>query len=98
MDEGLAYWKEQLEGIPERLELPTDRLRPAVQTFEAEVCHVTLPPGQVAELKRVSRENQATLYMTLLAALGYCWRVTAGRMTSWWDRRSPTVRKNNWRK
>ena len=70
MDEGLGYWKKQLEGIPERLELPTDRLRPAVQTFEGEVCHVALSAEQAAKLKRVSRENQATLYMTLLAAFG----------------------------
>jgi len=42
LEEGLRYWKQQLEGIPERLELPTDRPRPAVQTFEAEVCGLTL--------------------------------------------------------
>ena len=70
MDEGLGYWKEQLAGIPERLELPTDRSRPAVQTFEAEACHVMLSAEQAAKLKQVSRENQATLYMTLLAAFG----------------------------
>src|SRR5580704_1015885 len=28
LDEGLKYWKEQLAGIPERLELPLDRSRP----------------------------------------------------------------------
>ena len=28
LDKGLAYWKEQLAGIPERLELPADRPRP----------------------------------------------------------------------
>jgi acyl carrier protein len=70
LNEGLAYWKEQLAGIPERLELPTDRARPAVQTFEAEACQVTLTPEQVAKLKRLSEANQATLYMTLLAAFG----------------------------
>ena len=41
LDEGLGYWKEQLAGIPERLELPTDRPRPVVQTFGAEACHLS---------------------------------------------------------
>jgi pristinamycin I synthase 3 and 4 len=67
---GLVYWKRQLEGIPERLELPTDRPRPLVQTFGAEACPVRLTAEQAGELQRLSQGNQATLYMTLLAALG----------------------------
>ena len=70
LEEGLEYWKKELEGIPERLELPTDRVRPAVQTFEAEVVQARLTAEQVRKLKKVSQENQATLYMTLLAAFG----------------------------
>src|SRR6266849_5275516 len=69
LEQGLAYWKEQLAGIPERLELPTDRPRPAMQTFVAELCHVGLSKELTAGLKRVSQENQATLYMTLLSGL-----------------------------
>jgi hypothetical protein len=52
----LAYWKAQLAGIPERLELAADRPRPLVRTF-------------AAALKDVSRSERARLYMTLLAAL-----------------------------
>ena len=70
LSKGLEYWKQELAGIPERLELPTDRSRPAMQTFEAEVCQVELSGEQVKKLKRVSRENQATLYMTLLSGFG----------------------------
>src|SRR5262249_7075581 len=70
LEKGLKYWKEELAGIPERLELPTDRARPAVQTFGAEASHVSLTKEITAGLRRVSQENQATLYITLLAAFG----------------------------
>jgi len=70
LDRGLSYWKEQLAGIPARLELPTDRPRPALQTFGGEVCSMTLSAVQVAALKRLSQDHQSTLYMTLLAVFG----------------------------
>src|SRR5262249_29771042 len=52
LEAGLQYWKEQLAGIPQQLELPTDRPRPAVQTFAAEVCQFVLSSEQTAGLKR----------------------------------------------
>src|SRR5262249_26580477 len=67
---GIDYWKRQLAGIPVRLELPTDRPRPSVQTFGAEACYVRLTGEQAAGLKRRSQENYTTLYMTLLAGFG----------------------------
>ena len=65
--EDLGYWKRRLAGIPERLELPADRPRSAMQAFEAELCQAQLDVEQTARLKRLSRANQATLYMTMLA-------------------------------
>ena len=67
LDEGLKYWKEHLAGIPEQLELPADRPRPAVQTFGAEAYQLMLTAEQTADLKRLSEGNQTTAYMTLLA-------------------------------
>jgi|GEM_PF-166635 len=63
----LAYWKQQLTGIPEELALPKDRPRPPRQTFAAGACQITLSPEQTAALKRLSQGSQATLFMTLLA-------------------------------
>ena len=64
----LAYWRKQLAGIPEQLELPRDHPRSAFQTFVAEVHSFTAPAETMKRLKHVSESNDATLYMTLLAA------------------------------
>jgi len=74
---GLAYWKRQLAGIPEILGLATDRPRPAIPTFNAAVCKVTLSSADVTRLKAVSRACESTVYMTLLAILA----VLLGRYT-----------------
>jgi hypothetical protein len=70
LEEGLNYWRQQLAGIPEELALPTDRPRPEVQTFDADACQIVLGVEWTTALKRLAEANQATLYMTLLAAFG----------------------------
>ena len=70
LDEGLAYWTSNLEGVPERLTLPTDRPRPAHQTFAADRHHLRLSVAQTAAVTQVSQQHQTTPYMTLLAAFG----------------------------
>ncbi len=67
LDEGLKYWRRQLEGMPELLELPTDRPRRRMQTFRGDVFETALSEDQTASLKQLTQDNQATLYMTLLA-------------------------------
>ena len=64
----VQYWKQQLEGIPEQLELPRDRARQARRTYAAEACTLTIPAEQVTALKHFGQTNHATLYMTLLSA------------------------------
>jgi amino acid adenylation domain-containing protein len=64
----LQYWKKQLAGIPEQLELPRDRPRQARRTYAADVCSITVGPDTVRALKRLGHAHDATLYMTLLSA------------------------------
>lgn len=63
-----AYWREQLAGDLPILQLPTDRPRPAVQTYPGAVHRFTLDDSVTAGLKQLGRSVGATPYMTLLAA------------------------------
>lgn len=64
----LNYWKTQLAGAPEVLELPTDRPRPSTQTFRGQWRAQELPSALGQRLQELSRSEGATLFMTLLAA------------------------------
>ena len=64
----LAYWKKQLDGVPTTLELPTDRPRPPVSTYQGAMYRFTLPQASTQALKDLSRREGVTLFMTLLAA------------------------------
>ena len=46
----LAYWTQQLANIP-LLQLPTDRPRPAVSSFQGARLHLQLPQSLAAELR-----------------------------------------------
>ncbi|MES1244666.1 MAG: amino acid adenylation domain-containing protein, partial [Acidobacteriota bacterium] len=62
-----AYWREHLAGAPTLLELPTDRPRPAVQSFRGAACTLELD-GRLSEgLRALARGRSATLFMVLLA-------------------------------
>jgi len=68
LDNQVTYWQQQLAQAPALLELPTDRPRPAVQTFRGHTIYFTIAPEWVKPLKILSRQNSATLFMTLHAA------------------------------
>ncbi|HEX6717999.1 MAG TPA: amino acid adenylation domain-containing protein [Pyrinomonadaceae bacterium] len=67
LENQLAYWDRQLSERP-ALSLPTDRVRPEVQTFRGATYSFTLPAELAAELKVLSRREGVTLYSVLLAA------------------------------
>ncbi len=68
LEKQLSYWRHQLSGAPPVLELPLARPRPAVQSFRGAKRAMTLPAELSGQLKALSREEGATLFMTLLAA------------------------------
>jgi amino acid adenylation domain-containing protein len=64
----LAYWRQQLRGSLPVLDLPTDRPRPAIQTYQGARQSLLLPKPLSDALKALSRREGVTLFMTLLAA------------------------------
>ncbi|HEU4834421.1 MAG TPA: amino acid adenylation domain-containing protein [Pyrinomonadaceae bacterium] len=68
LNEKLAYWRKELSGVPPLLKLPTDHPRPAVQTFRGSIFTFALPDSLKDGLKKLSRQESCTLFMTLLAA------------------------------
>src|SRR6266566_30672 len=66
LDGQLAYWRDQLAGLPV-LELPVDRPHPPVRSAAGAVMWFAVPAEVAAGLRQVSRECGATMFMTLLA-------------------------------
>jgi len=64
----LTYWQQQLKDAPDLLVLPTDRPRPAVQTFNGAHIEFALSVELTAKLTKLSQQQGVTLFMTLLAA------------------------------
>ncbi|MBW4564787.1 MAG: amino acid adenylation domain-containing protein [Mojavia pulchra JT2-VF2] len=64
----LAYWKQKLSGKLPILDLPSDRPRSPVQTFNGAKVQLSLPKNLTDSLKQLSHQEGATLFMTLLAA------------------------------
>ena len=73
----LNYWKSHLADAPHVLELPTDYPRPAVQTHRGAAIFRHLPVALTQQLKQLSQQEGATLFMTLLSSFKLlCYRLT----------------------
>jgi amino acid adenylation domain-containing protein/FkbM family methyltransferase len=63
----LAYWRSRLSGAPAMLELPTDRPRPAEHSGRGASQTLSFDQALAESLKSLSRREEATLFMVLLA-------------------------------
>jgi amino acid adenylation domain-containing protein len=66
----IAYWKQRLSGELPLLAIPTDRPRPARQTFAGAQERRVMTRALADKLEALSRESGSTLFMTLLAGFG----------------------------
>jgi amino acid adenylation domain-containing protein len=68
LEKQLAFWREQLKGIPPVLDLPLDRPRPQARTFAGAYETLHIPADILKAVKELGRKEGATLFMTLIAA------------------------------
>ncbi|MFD2169280.1 non-ribosomal peptide synthetase [Tumebacillus lipolyticus] len=68
LEEQLTYWRQKLGGKLPVLQLPTDRNRPAVQSYAGGIESFLVPSDLTEKLKALSQKEGVSLFMTLLAA------------------------------
>ncbi|WP_436498874.1 amino acid adenylation domain-containing protein [Actinokineospora sp. HUAS TT18] len=69
LSQQLEFWKAELAGLPERLDLPTDRPRSAEAGTECDSVGLDLDTDLLAALTALGREQGASLFMVAQAAL-----------------------------
>jgi amino acid adenylation domain-containing protein len=63
----LEYWRRQLEGAPELLNLPIDYPPPAKRSFEGAAQYRSFKSSAVAGWRDLAQSESATLFMVMLA-------------------------------
>ncbi|BBY24058.1 hypothetical protein MSTO_42630 [Mycobacterium stomatepiae] len=65
----LAYWEHALAGMPEQLQLPTDRPYPLVADYRGSNVALQWPAELQHRIRKIAREHNATSFMVVQAAL-----------------------------
>ncbi|MFZ2510976.1 MAG: amino acid adenylation domain-containing protein, partial [Gordonia sp. (in: high G+C Gram-positive bacteria)] len=74
----LGYWRQKLAGLPDVLELPVDRVRPAVASNRGAQVDFLISADVATRVAEVARQFEATPFMVVHAALA----VLLARMTA----------------
>ncbi|ORX76564.1 acetyl-CoA synthetase-like protein [Basidiobolus meristosporus CBS 931.73] len=77
LQEQSEFWRNALAGAPVSITLPTDRPRPSRQSFAGARMPIRVDSHTTLALKRLSQQNGATLFMTILAA----WSAVLSRLS-----------------
>ncbi|WP_194836893.1 non-ribosomal peptide synthetase [Nocardia sp. XZ_19_369] len=65
----LSYWTTELAGLPDELDLPSDRPRPSTASLRGAATQRPVPATLHSALLAVAREHKATLFMVMRTAL-----------------------------
>lgn len=68
LENELTFWRQQLASPLPVLELPTDFPRPSIRTYRGAKSTFVLPAALTEKIRELSRQQDATAFMTLLAA------------------------------
>ncbi|MCG6575988.1 amino acid adenylation domain-containing protein, partial [Pseudomonas sp. AF32] len=90
LEQQVEFWRAQLVGAPALLSLPTDRPRPAVQSYRGETLTFDLPASLSSAIVRFAQSRAATPFMTLMAA----WAILLARVSGQQDLVIGTVAAN----
>jgi len=63
------YWLQQLKGPLQVIDLPADKPRPPVKTYNSDAVHVAIDPVLSRAVRTLTMEQGSTLFMGLLAAV-----------------------------
>ena len=66
----LDYWKRELSGSPDQLQIPTDFRRPKMQTYQGTEYHFTIDGPLREKLAGLSKKHGTSLFVPLLTAFG----------------------------
>jgi surfactin family lipopeptide synthetase A len=80
LDKQLGYWKKKLSDKLSVIELPTDYPRSPSHTFKSAAHTLVLPKDVSDDLKQLSKQENGTLFMTLLAAFKVLLQRYTGQM------------------
>lgn len=64
----LAYWKNNLEGIPSYVDMPIDKPRPPVQQYRGSYIRFDIPHSLYENIVSISKQNRVTVFTTMLSA------------------------------
>ncbi|RYE87063.1 MAG: non-ribosomal peptide synthetase, partial [Oxalobacteraceae bacterium] len=76
-----AFWKAHLDGAPTLLSMPTDRPRPARQSYAGASLTLDLPAPLTAALRALGQRHGSTMFMVMMAG----WSALLGRMAGQQD-------------
>ncbi|MFD3592150.1 amino acid adenylation domain-containing protein [Nocardia sp. NPDC058640] len=69
LSEQADYWRTQLAGLPDQLDLPSDRPRPTTASFRGAGLDFRIPAEIHAGLNQLAHSQHSTLFMVVHAAL-----------------------------